>query len=629
MKKIIERMILDNRLGEISGLYTVITDSEAVDAIEAEDKWVSEENTVTVSGTYKTFEVTCEFTYDKNSDTYLRRDSVKNISDTPIRISKAVSRFGFDGCPYELYTQRNAWQNENVGSWQKIENSTVVKCRGLRTCDGANPYVSLWDYRNKKGMTFNIIPAYGWKAEISRIGAFAEKEYTVFSYGINDSGLSYELKPGEKLVFSELLFYFYDNKTDMGSYKLHKYVNEKYPRKQLPVLYNSWLYKFHHISYDKLLPQVNEAAKLGCEYFVVDAGWFGNGEEWTLQVGNWTENKIGAFGGRLKEFADYVRSKNMKFGLWLEPERAAKTAECVRENPEFYMKADQDCYILDFANDKARKYITEKSFELIEKYGIEMFKIDCNTTTVIDKNRAAFVDYYKGLFKYFDDIKKKYPGFYIENCAAGGMKNELEHIKHIDTCFISDMVNTTRLAEMYVNLLFRLPPSCISKWGITTSISDLPEYGGGVSDRLLTCADGLWNRVESVDREFLFEYLSGGTVGLGGDLTRIDEKSKEYFKRRIAEYKENREFFRNCAAYIVVNEPKLKIIQYMYKKKSIIDIYFLDEKSENITFYPVVKKGADYSVSGEKISAETLTRFGIKEKTQDAFTAKRIVLEEI
>lgn len=629
MEEIIKRMVLDNNLGEISGLYTIIADSEAVDALESADTWVSDKNSVTVTGVYNTFEVTCKFTYDSDSDTYLRRDSVKNISDKPIKINKAVSRFAFDGCPYELYTQRNSWQHENVGAWQKIESGAVIKCRGFRTCDGMNPYVSLWDYRNKKGMTFNIVPSYRWNAEILRIGAFGEKEYTVMNYGIEDSGFSYELKPGEELMFSEMLFYFYDNKTDMGSYKLHKYINAKYPRKQLPVLYNSWLYKFHHIGYDELLPQVDEAADLGCEYFVVDAGWFGNGEEWTLQVGNWTENKIGAFGGRMKEFADYVRSKNMKFGLWLEPERAAKTVEYVKTHSDFYMKADQDCYVLDFANDKAREYITKKSFELIDEYGIEMFKIDCNTTTVIDKKHASFVDYYKGLFKYFEDIKKKYPGFYIEDCSAGGIKNDLEHIKHIDTCFISDMADTINLVEIYVNLLFRLPPSCISKWGVTTSIFGLPEYDGGVSDRLLTCADGLWKRVESVDKEFLFNFLLGGTVGFGGDLARVDEKSKEYFKHKITEYKENREFFQNCAAYILVNEPELKIVQYMHEKKSVIDIYFMEEQSENVTFYPVVKAQANYRMCGKEISGESLMRFGIKEKTGEMFTAKRIVLDEI
>lgn len=629
MEKVIKNMFLNNRLGEISGLYTVISDSEAICSADADNKWVYDKNKVTATDTYGTFKVTCEFTYDADSDTYLRRDSVENISGEPIKIIKAVSRFGFNGCPYEIYTQQNSWQHENIGVWQKLENGTVIKSRGVRTCDGTNPYVSLWNYRNKNGMTFNIIPSYRWKAEISKIGAFAEKEYTVMQYGIEDSAFSYELKPGESLCFSEVLFYFYDNKTDMGSYKMHKYINAKYPRAQLPVLYNSWLYRFHYIGFDELLPQVNEAAELGCEYFVVDAGWFGNGENWSVQVGCWEENEKGAFCGRMKEFADYVRSKGMKFGLWLEPERAAENVRCVKDNPEFYMKADQNSYMLDFSNDKAREYITQKSFELIDKYGIEMFKIDCNTTIVIDKNRSNFVNYYKGLFKYFADIKKKYPGFYIEDCSAGGIKNDLEHIKHMDTCFISDMVNVTKLAETYVNLLLRLPPSCISKWGITTSISDLPNYDGTLSDRLLSCGDGLWNRVESVDKEFLFNYLSGGTVGFGGDLTRVDANSKAYFKEKIAEYKKYREFFKNCAAYILVNEPELKIIQYIYENTNIVDVYFLSEQSENITFYPVVENGAAYIADGNEISADDLCRFGMTIETMDMFTSKRIVLQKL
>lgn len=67
----------------------------------------------------------------------------------------------------------------------------------------------------------------------------------------------------------------------------------------------------------------------------------------------------------------------------------------------------------------------------------------------------------------------------------------------------------------------------------------------------------------------------------------------------------------------------------MYEKQNIIDIYYMNEKSESITFYPVVKSGAVYKLETKEVSAEELQRFGIKETTQVMLTSKRIVLKEI
>jgi len=46
--------------------------------------------------------------------------------------------------------------------------------------------------------------------------------------------------------------------------------------------------------------------------------------------------------GRMTEFADLVRSLGMKFGLWMEPERALPTSKAAKEHPEFYLEGDAE-----------------------------------------------------------------------------------------------------------------------------------------------------------------------------------------------------------------------------------------------------------------------------------------------
>ena len=55
------------------------------------------------------------------------------------------------------------------------------------------------------------------------------------------------------------------------------------------------------------------------------------------------------------DIANSVRAAGMKFGLWLEPERANVNSDAMKEHPEFYLPitGDADNYLLDFANPDA------------------------------------------------------------------------------------------------------------------------------------------------------------------------------------------------------------------------------------------------------------------------------------
>ena len=86
----------------------------------------------------------------------------------------------------------------------------------------------------------------------------------------------------------------------------------------MPVIYNTWLAFFDRIELDNVFAQIEEAAALGCDYFTLDAGWFGDGTLWEYNIGNWTENIEGAYLGRMREVSDRVHAAGMKYGLWLK-----------------------------------------------------------------------------------------------------------------------------------------------------------------------------------------------------------------------------------------------------------------------------------------------------------------------
>ena len=89
----------------------------------------------------------------------------------------------------------------------------------------------------------------------------------------------------------------------------------------LPVIYNDYMNSLEgDPTTAKELPLIEAAAAAGCEYFVIDAGWYAElNEDWWGSVGAWQPSKS-RFPGGLQEVLDRIRAKGMVPGLWLEPE---------------------------------------------------------------------------------------------------------------------------------------------------------------------------------------------------------------------------------------------------------------------------------------------------------------------
>lgn len=68
----------------------------------------------------------------------------------------------------------------------------------------------------------------------------------------------------------------------------------------------------------KEYPLIDAAAEAGCEYFCIDAGWYSAGIWWD-NVGEWQESRE-RFPEGMKKVTDYIRSKGLIPGVWLEIE---------------------------------------------------------------------------------------------------------------------------------------------------------------------------------------------------------------------------------------------------------------------------------------------------------------------
>src|SRR6185503_8000119 len=91
--------------------------------------------------------------------------------------------------------------------------------------------------------------------------------------------------------------------------------------------YNTWFTYGTRIDERTMREEMDAAAALGTELFVVDAGWYvGAGrdavEDFTSGLGSWRVDEE-RFPDGLGALTAYAHELGMKLGLWVEPERVA------------------------------------------------------------------------------------------------------------------------------------------------------------------------------------------------------------------------------------------------------------------------------------------------------------------
>lgn len=597
---------LGSEYNGVSGLFNVSGDFGIIDGGLAKST-VKNGNEYTLKT--ERILLSSEFVLFKNG-AVVRKDSLKNISDKTIVVNRLSSRFILEGYDYEVFTQFNAWQHENTGGWQRLRTQVTTSALGLRTCDGANPIMGLYNCQNRKTTVFHLVSNCQWKMNVKRHPHFSKADITVLETGFEDSGLNLKVEPGETVYLPQIIFYTSDDKLGLSTDKMHVAFNSMHPRNKLPIMYNTWLCYFDTIDFNTLCRQVDAAADMGFEIFFIDAGWFGNERRWDECIGDWIENREGAFCGRMAEFSEYVRSKGMQMGLWLEPERALATSTLAQEHPEYLMHGS----FMDYTRKEVREHLVNTITNLIEKYKLGAMKFDFNDTFSYDPNNSAFYHYLEGQKKVIAEIRKRYPELYISGCASGGYRTDLGQSKLFDSFWFSDNQGPREGLDIYKEAIKAVPPCVIEKWNVQTFLDGVMNYFELKPKYLpVSCNNGLWTDVVSVRNDYVKGFLSGGPVGFSCDLTKFPEDFREEMSEFIRQYKIDRDFFINAKANVICDTDCFIGIQYSDEDNKQIKIHLFSKiiYQSTVTIFPIVSENYIYRVNGKSISGKDLKENGI------------------
>ena len=564
-----------------------------------------------------------------------RKGKITNISEHDITVNCLMSKFVYNGGEYEVYTQCNSWQNESRGGWQPVITAVSAETLGVRNAYGASPFFAIWNNQTGRGIAFHVLTRLPWRFEVKCAPDGSEANNLEIEIGVNDCNFSVSLASGEELELPEILFYEIRNKLDLDCYKLHYYAYKNYPRREVPVVYNTWLYRFEKIDFESVASQVKRAKELGVEYFVIDAAWYGQGDMWACR-GDWYENQKEVFCGRMSELADLVRENGMKFGFWLEIESAgsqSKMREIHRDYYFSYKNNGKELYFFDFSNPNACEYIFQTVCNLVEMYQAKWIKFDFNQDLKLDTHQKAFIDYFKGYDELIKRIKTAYPDLYMQNCASGGLRMTLVNGKEFDSFWLSDNQSPYEGMRIIKDTIRRLPPQMIDRWATVQSVSDFKQYyEDNLQEKIISTNDATWNDVRGVNQSYLEGFLTGGPIGFSCDLNSLSETVVKDLKYFVAQFKKDRDFWKKAVCRILADTESVLVLEYsdMEFDKIEVLVYTNRVRQHNIVIYPKLDKDAIYRLNGkDMISGAQIDLEGIDVVLGKNFTTRRIMLERI
>lgn len=230
----------------------------------------------------------------------------------------------------------------------------------------------------------------------------------------------------------------------------------------------------------KALPKV---AELGADAYWIDACWYGrSGREWWEEVGSWVVQPD-RFPNGLKPIADAAHARGMRFVLWFEPERVRKDSILAEEHPEFLLRSPHDNgnLLLNLGDGAALRHITDLLSGHIGQIGVDIYRQDFNFDPLAYWQAADAPDrvgvtenlYIQGLYRLWDELRRRHPNMWIDNCASGGRRIDLETLSRSLPLWPSDFGDTIGLAAgMDLHVGDQCQNAGLARW--------VPLFGGGV-----------------------------------------------------------------------------------------------------------------------------------------------------
>jgi alpha-galactosidase len=192
---------------------------------------------------------------------------------------------------------------------------------------------------------------------------------------------------------------------------------------------------------------IEKFKRLGFDFDVwwIDAGWYPCGGHWP-NTGTW-EPDPKRFPHGLKPVSECAARNGADLLVWFEPERVRQGTELSTDHPEWLLRLkDNENSLLNLGNPECRQWLTDHVCKVIKDNGIKIYRQDFNFDPLQYWRQNEAEDrqglnenlHVQGYLKYWDDLLARNPGLWIDSCASGGRRNDLETMRRAVPLHYSD-----------------------------------------------------------------------------------------------------------------------------------------------------------------------------------------------
>jgi alpha-galactosidase len=300
------------------------------------------------------------------------------------------------------------------------------------------------------------------------------------------------------------------------------------------VTYNTWFAYGVSIDERTMEREIDAAAALGAEVFVLDAGWYqGAGQsgaaDYSSGLGSWQADST-RFPGGLARLANYARQRGLKFGLWVEPESVAQSTVgrpglaqerwLARASGQYGGSvAAQVC----LGGAVARQWVLDRLTQLLDDVRPDYLKwdnnmwINCDRSGHIHSSTDGNFAHVNGLYEILGALRERYPDLLIENVSGGGNRLDLGMLRYTDAAWMDDRSTPASVVRHNVQGLSAVFP---------------PAYL--LSFVMSGANESLWH---SPDLDLSFRSRMLGALGLSFRTADFDAVDRAVMQREIRSYK--------------------------------------------------------------------------------------------
>jgi alpha-galactosidase len=346
-----------------------------------------------------------------------------------------------------------------------------------------------------------------WYWEVSNVASSGNHATDVYAFigGPDDMHAAAwkNLKPGESyecipVAVGCIRGGFSETVAALTDYRRSACVRPRLENTICPVIFNDYMNcLWGDPTETKELPLIDAAAKAGCEYYVIDAGWYASlHEDWSQTIGAW-EPSPDRWPHGLPFVLDRIRQSGMIPGLWIEPEVAGVHSELAKQSDAWFLMRHgkrvmkNSRYLLDLRNPEVISYLDRVIDRLVGEYRAGYLKMDYNVDSLqgtdqnADSPGQGLLAHNRAHLAWLESVLKRYPKLVIENCGSGGGRMDYAMLSRLQIQSATDQEDYLRLPAIITGASAAVLPEQLACWAYPLANADADQASFNMATAML------------------------------------------------------------------------------------------------------------------------------------------------